>query len=126
MSDQDDHVTKATADAGQPSATAPEPRDAAADVRVTVIPAHSPVGETAKPDQGGPRFYVCDYGRDSSGSWDGRPVKVSSFEYGVKAHVYARELREAGHYVRVIPPHSGSGNKRKQRKLNDRLGGRRD
>ena len=125
MADQDDDVNQATAAAGQPSASAPEPRGAAAPVRVTVIPAHSPVGETAKPGKDGPRFFVCDYGPDNMSGWNDRRVKVRSFESGMQAHVYARELREAGHYVKVIAP-PGSSRKRKQNTLNERLRGRHD
>jgi len=125
MPGESENVGGAAATGDAEGAQPPSVGGAVAEVRVTVIPAHSPVGETAKPGKDGPRFFVCDYGPDNMSGWNDRRVKVRSFESGMQAHVYARELREAGHYVKVIAP-PGSSRKRKQNTLNERLRGRHD
>ena len=55
MSGESGNLNAATAAAPLPSAPAPGARGEVADVRVTVIPAHSPVGETAQAGENGPR-----------------------------------------------------------------------
>lgn len=125
MPGESESLDGAAATGDAEGAQPPSVGGAVAEVRVTVIPAHSPVGETSGKGSGGQRFLVCDFGAEDSREVLGGKTEVWSFATIKEARIHSAQRRDLGHHVRIIGPGKLPG-KRRKGTLNERLAGRED